>query len=229
MLNIIFAIIAIPFMPVFMYGQVGDFASQNKAAVSDPPSLEEGRVLGEKKEKDDFKWFAKAKIDGDVVECGVWKGGSAMLIGMTLLKFNCADKKIYLYDTYEGMTEPADVDVNTKGEKAGNFFDKVKKGDGSDWCYSAVEEVKKNMLSTGYPEQNIFFVKGKVQNTIPSKLPENICLLRLDTDWYDSTYHEMKFLYPLFFAGFPVQMELKLTIIMITHSQKIGKNGRYPC
>jgi len=62
MLNIVFAIIAIPFMPVFMYGQVGDFASQNKAAVSDPPSLEDGRVLGEKKEKDDFS--QKPKKEG---------------------------------------------------------------------------------------------------------------------------------------------------------------------
>lgn len=147
------------------------------------------------------EYIAKAKIDGDIVECGVWKGGSAMLVAMTLLRFNCTNKKIYLYDTYEGMTKPSEVDVSIKGEKAEKFFDKVKNGAGSDWCCSALEDVKKNMISTGYPENNFIFVRGKVQDTIPGNMPKSICLLRLDTDWYDSTYHEMEFLYPLLVKG----------------------------
>lgn len=147
------------------------------------------------------EYVAKAKIAGDAVECGVWKGGSAMLAAMTLQKFGCTDKKIYLYDTYEGMTQPSESDVNTKGEKASVFFDKTKKGETSDWCFSPMEEVKKNMLSTGYPAGNLVFVKGKVQDTIPASVPSQISLLRLDTDWYDSTYHEMKHLYPLLVKG----------------------------
>jgi O-methyltransferase len=52
------------------------------------------------------------------------------------------------------------------------------------------------MLSTGYPEENLIFVKGKVENTIPGVTPDRICLLRLDTDWYESTYHELNYLFP---------------------------------
>lgn len=147
------------------------------------------------------EYIAKSSISGDMVECGVWKGGSAMLVAMTLSKFGCTDKKIYLYDTYEGMTQPSELDVDTKGEKAETFFSKTKKGEGSDWCCSSLEEVRKNMLSTGYPENNLIFVKGKVQDTIPNKMPSSVAVLRLDTDWYDSTYHEIKHLYPLLAKG----------------------------
>ena len=72
------------------------------------------------------EYVAKGNISGDIVECGVWKGGSAMLVAMTLCKFDCTDKKIYLYDTYEGMTKPSESDVNTKGQKAEKFFNKTK-------------------------------------------------------------------------------------------------------
>ena len=143
------------------------------------------------------EYVAKAGISGDIVECGVWKGGSAMLVAMTLMKFGCTDRKIFLYDTFEGMSEPSLLDVDSEGKNAEIFFNKTKRDNGSNWCYSPLDEVKKNLLATGYPEKNIIFVKGKVEDTIPGILPENICLLRLDTDWYDSTYHEMKHLFPI--------------------------------
>lgn len=64
-------------------------------------------------------------------------------------------------------------------------------------CYSPIEEVKANMLQTGYPAANIVWVKGKVEETIPATIPAQIALLRLDTDWYESTRHELQHLYPL--------------------------------
>lgn len=143
------------------------------------------------------EYIVKANVPGAIVECGVWKGGSAMLVAKTLLNLGCRDKKIYLYDTYEGMTEPSELDVSSSGERAEDTFDKKKNGETSDWCYSPLDEVKKNLLSTGYPSENIIFVKGKVQDTIPGTVPDQISLLRLDTDWFDSTYHEMKHLFPI--------------------------------
>jgi len=52
------------------------------------------------------------------------------------------------------------------------------------------------MRSTGYPEDQVIFIKGRVEDTIPQTVPEQIALLRLDTDWYESTYHELIHLYP---------------------------------
>ena len=65
------------------------------------------------------------------------------------------------------------------------------------WCYAGLDEVRDNVLSTGYPEDKIHLVKGKVEDTIPGTLPGLLALLRLDTDWYESTKHELQFLYPL--------------------------------
>jgi len=143
------------------------------------------------------EYAVKNNIEGDFVECGVWKGGSSMMIALTLLKNNINDKIIYLYDTFEGMSEPTKEDVNYANYDAQQKYSKTLNNEsGSDWCRSEINEVKKNLYSTGYPKDNFVFVKGKVEETIPKTIPETIALLRLDTDWYESTKHEMEYLYP---------------------------------
>ncbi len=143
------------------------------------------------------EYVIKTKIPGDFVECGVWKGGSCMLIALTLLKMGETHKKIYLYDTYEGMAEPSSKDINTVGDRVANeiWRDSQDKAHNK-WCYSPIEEVKENLISTGYPSENLILVKGKVENTIPDIIPEKISLLRLDTDFFESTYHEFVHLFP---------------------------------
>ena len=130
-------------------------------------------------------------IEGDFVECGVWRGGSSMLMAHALLYQNVQDRPIHLYDTFEGMSAPTEFDV-TFGDK------KAEDGWQGEYQYKAEEEgVWQNMRSTKYPENMINFVRGKVEDTIPKNMPEKIALLRLDTDWYESTYHELTYLFPL--------------------------------
>lgn len=138
-------------------------------------------------------------LPGDFVECGVWRGGSSMLIAKCLMKRGQHDRKIYLYDTYEGMSKPEEIDVTVdSNEDAQVKFDETALSeDSSDWCYASIEEVEKNMTGTGFKRDNLHFIKGKVEDTIPGTIPEKIALLRLDTDWYQSTKHELEYLYPL--------------------------------
>ncbi len=68
-------------------------------------------------------------------------------------------------------------------------------------AYSALDEVKRNLQTIGYPEERISFIKGKVEDTIPKHAPIRIALLRLDTDWYESVYHSLVQLYPLLSPG----------------------------
>lgn len=144
-----------------------------------------------------IRYLAVNNIPGDLVECGVWKGGSVKLMAMTLSRLNDTSRKIYLYDTYEGMSKPTDKDVNYSDISAHDKWDEKQRDDGkSDWCYSPIDEVKNNISATGYPEKNFIFVQGMVEDTIPGTMPEKIALLRLDTDFYESTYHELKHLYP---------------------------------
>lgn len=137
-------------------------------------------------------------IAGDFVECGVWRGGSSMLLAYMLKNRGISEKKIYLYDTFEGMSAPTIVDEDFKGREAKNLLNKSESNkETSIWCLADLQDVKRNMQLTGLDETQIIYVKGKVENTIPKIIPSNISILRLDTDWYESTKHELIHLYPL--------------------------------
>lgn len=136
------------------------------------------------------RYLVQNRIPGDLVECGVWKGGSMMAVAKTLLRLNATDRRLWLYDTYAGMSEPTTQDVSVS-----NFS--AQKGD----LRVPLEAVKKAVLGTGYDGQKVVFVQGKVEETVPAQAPERIALLRLDTDWYDSTRHELIHLFPRLVRG----------------------------
>ena len=145
-----------------------------------------------------IQYVLRKGIQGDFCECGVWKGGSSMMMALTLRKHHITDRKIYLYDTFEGMSEPTEEDKALTGESAERLLEMQDKyTDQSIWCYSGIDEVKKNLLSTGYPSDQLVFIKGKVEDTLPVQRPGNLAILRLDTDWYESTKIELQLLYPL--------------------------------
>jgi hypothetical protein len=141
-------------------------------------------------------YITKNRIAGDITECGVWRGGSMMAVALTLLAHGDQSRRLYLYDTYEGMSEPTDHDTTPWGDSAAAMLGRYPRGTGP-WCYASIDEVRANLLSTGYPAEKIITVAGKVEDTIPKHLPGELSLLRLDTDWYESTKHELKHLYPL--------------------------------
>lgn len=148
------------------------------------------------------KYITKNKIQGDVVECGVWKGGSMLAIADSLQALNEQSRHLYLYDTFEGMSTPTEKDVSHDNLQAQQMLaadaDKEKN---LVWAYSTLDEVKNTMALSHYPIQNIHYIKGKVEDTIPQNVPEQIALLRLDTDWYESTKHELVHLFPRLVKG----------------------------
>jgi O-methyltransferase len=136
------------------------------------------------------KYVISAGIEGNFVECGVWRGGSAMVIAYTLRALGISNRRIFLYDTFAGMSAQTDEDW-AFGVKDKNDYQK------SD---ASLAEVKKNMAKTGY--DNFMYVEGKVEDTILDKSKHSaIALLRLDTDWYESTRHELINLYPILEKG----------------------------
>jgi O-methyltransferase len=148
------------------------------------------------------KYIERNDIPGDIIECGVWKGGSMMAVAETLMRLNSANRSLYLYDTYEGMSEPTEYDKTWYGESASALLtSESDKEKNLVWAYSALEVVQRGMASTGYPSDKIQYVKGKVEETIPTTIPQTIAILRLDTDWYESTYHELIHLFPLLNKG----------------------------
>jgi len=143
------------------------------------------------------RYITRHQVEGALVECGVWRGGSTMAMLQTLLNRQDTSREVYLYDTYEGMSEPGREDKAFFGDEAAVMMKNSDRNDPrSVWCYASLEDVQRNVLSTGYPADKIHFIKGKVEDTIPAAIPEKIALLRLDTDWYESTRHELQHLYP---------------------------------
>jgi O-methyltransferase len=142
-------------------------------------------------------------IPGDLIECGVWRGGSAMLMMGVLLSRGVIDRRIWLYDTYEGMTEPTERDVDFSGKQASQLLKAAEqfKENAGIWCYANLDTVTSNIGKVGYPLSRAELVIGPVEQTIPGKTPELVSLLRLDTDWYESTLHEMVHLYPKLVRG----------------------------
>ena len=147
-------------------------------------------------------YLANNRIEGDFVECGVWKGGSMVATANTLIASNDTDRRLWLYDTFEGMSEPTEQDVDFMGQTADRLLseqDRLKSD--SIWCFSPLEQVRSAMQATGYPESMVNFVPGKVEDTLPQTKPEKIALLRLDTDWYESTRCELEYLFPRMVDG----------------------------
>lgn len=137
----------------------------------------------------------KNQLEGAFVECGVFKGGSVMNMALTQLNFNKL-VHIYLYDTFEGMTPQGEFDINHKGVSA----DRILKNP-SKLCICSLEQVKSHLKLTGYPQEFLHFRQGDVAETLKADLPKKISLLRLDTDWYESTKIELEILYPRLVKG----------------------------
>ena len=142
------------------------------------------------------EYVVKQKIPGAIVECGVWRGGAMMASALRLRQYKDTGRKLFLYDTYEGMSEPTDKDINFKNHEARGRFEESKRDGYNTWDYSPLSDVQKNLWSTGYPRENIIFIKGMVEDTLPKNMPGKIAILRIDTDWYESTKHILKHLYP---------------------------------
>jgi predicted O-methyltransferase YrrM len=145
---------------------------------------------------------AHVGLPGDVVECGVWRGGSSMLAALALEQAGDRDRTLWLYDTFEGMSEPDERDVEVTGARMVDEWDAHRgRADDPVFAFGALDEVRRNMASTGHAPERVRFVPGKVEDTIPADAPERIALLRLDTDWYASTRHELEHLYPRLVPG----------------------------
>lgn len=146
------------------------------------------------------RYVVENSIAGDIVECGVWRGGSAMAVAEVMSRLGDTSRKLYLYDTFEGMSEPTDKDKQFDGAAAAQLLSGEEKNTGI-WCYAGRDEVAANLGKTGYPPENIVYVEGKIEDTVPGTMPAEIALLRLDTDWYESTHHELTHLYPRLVRG----------------------------
>jgi O-methyltransferase len=140
------------------------------------------------------RYLVDQAVGGDVVECGVWRGGSMQVVARTLLERGVSDRALHLFDTFEGMPAPTSEDRRIGGPPASELLAGRARTDNV-WAIADLDDVRTGMAQTGYPAGRVHFHPGLVEDTIPGEAPERIALLRLDTDWYASTRHELEQLY----------------------------------
>jgi hypothetical protein len=141
------------------------------------------------------RYVVANRIPGAIVECGVWRGGSMMTVANVLREMGDMSRELWLYDTFDGMPPPGPQDASIEGKRASDLL----AGAGREewiWAVSSLDEVTRAVYSTGYDRGRIHFIKGRVEDTLPAQAPTAVSLLRLDTDWYSSTRHELDHLFP---------------------------------
>lgn len=152
-------------------------------------SLERLRAMEEA-----LRTLDRENVTGDVVECGVWRGGHIILARLVSPLREC-----WAYDTFDGMPEPGPYDRKRSGDKP-----PPDKALNKNWTKAAVEEVMANFIREGvWNDDLINLIPGMVEQTLldPMNLPDTISLLRLDTDWYQSTKIELEVLWPRLVKG----------------------------
>lgn len=124
-------------------------------------------------------------IEGDFVEIGVFKGLMVVAILAKLNQLKVTNRLVHLYDTFSGMTEPCDRDIDAYGNNAKTILEEIK-------CFSPVQHVQNNVDMIDYPKENIIYHIGDILNETYENVPKKISFLRLDTDWYESTKYELE-------------------------------------
>jgi O-methyltransferase len=149
------------------------------------------------------EYILRHNIPGDFAECGVWRGGSVMMMALALRQFGGPDRVIHCFDTFSGMTEPGacDTQSHTGMPAAAVLAGANRDEDDPFWAFAPLDVVKRNMTTTGYPPGLVRYHVGRVEDTLPAAAPERLALLRLDTDWYASTKHELNCLFPRLSTG----------------------------
>jgi O-methyltransferase len=154
---------------------------------------------------DAIKYILQNNIEGAIIECGVDSGNFEHIWIDELMKNNVV-RDIYLYDTFGGLVEPTQYDYTcndanlysmNKDEVYNIWKHNIIDEKTNAWCYTPLEIVKNRLKSTGYPEINLHYMIGNVMETLhdKTKIPEKIAILRLDTDWYESSKYELEQLY----------------------------------
>jgi hypothetical protein len=149
------------------------------------------------------RYLVRSNTPGALVECGVLRGGSVLAMLLTLMQLDVRDRDIFLFDTFDDVPPPGPDDVDLFGAHASTYHELFEdfRPHGARWGRMSIPQLKCLFAETGYPTEHIHFVVGLVEDTLPEHAPNQVALLRLDTDYYDSTRHELEHLFPRVVSG----------------------------
>lgn len=137
---------------------------------------------------------ANHDIPGDVVECGVARGGSAAMLGLTMRQMGIR-RDLWLFDTFQGLPSPSPQDAD---------FEIAALYCGA--CVGSVEDVRRSLSTLGIRE-NLHFIPGLFQNTLLTAPVSSVAILHIDGDWYESVKSCLESFYDKVSPGGVIQFD----------------------
>lgn len=184
-------------------GLIPELGSEDEALLGASRDLSMTSPIAQWEFIQSIRYIEGRKIPGDIVECGVWRGGNLVIAGLMRRQLGF-DRRIFAYDTFAGMTAPTEADFKpAEGElDVEKKFASLERGDRNEWCLASEQEVAANFAAR-VGGGKLITVKGPVEETlrVTKNLPKQIAILRLDTDFYESTKAELEVLYPRLSPG----------------------------
>ena len=126
-------------------------------------------------------------IPGDLLEAGVWRGGMTILMRGILEARGCKDRKVWVVDSFSGLPKPDD-NVDSSWWKPGDMA-------------ASLDEVRENFARYGLLDNQVEFLQGYFEDTLPTAPIEQLSVLRVDADLYQSTLDVLEILYPKLSVG----------------------------
>jgi O-methyltransferase len=133
-------------------------------------------------------------VPGDLIETGVWRGGTTILMRALLKLHGDVDRVVWCADSFEGLPVPTAMDLKTQGDNSADMNDR-------DYLAVSLEQVKANFDRFELLDDQVRFLKGWFCDTLPSAPIERIAVLRMDGDLYTSTMDALTNLYPKVSSG----------------------------
>jgi O-methyltransferase len=133
-------------------------------------------------------------VPGDLIECGVWRGGMSIFMRGVLAAHGVTDRKVWVADSFQGLPTPP---ANSVDEVMYNFPQVVD----VERFRVDLTKVKGNFARYGLLDEQVNFLPGWFNETLPTAPIEQLAVLRLDGDYYTSTWETLESLYPKLSPG----------------------------
>lgn len=139
-----------------------------------------------------LKEVIEEQIPGDCIETGVWRGGCTILMKAILKAYGETERKVWVADSFTGFPK---VDLaKYPADRSWVYFN-------DSFLKVSMQEVQRNFQKYGLLDDQVIFVPGFFANTLPTLPIQQIAVLRLDGDLYESTMESLTYLYPKLSVG----------------------------
>lgn len=167
-----------------------------------------------------MKRIIEDQVPGDVIECGVWRGGATIFMAAVLKRFKQFQRRVFVADSFAGLPRP---NQEIFPEDKGSIF--------HTWDELSVsrQEVENNFKKYDLLDAHVVFLEGWFKETLPEAPIEEIALLRLDADMYESTTQILQALYhKVSNGGFVIVDDYHLKPCMRAVHDFLDRTGRQP-